>query len=249
MKIKLPQRLPGYTLLEFLIVIGIIAVLTGTGAAGITFLKHSVSLDNALRDLKAEIQSTQNNARNSFVAYQATAPSSINQRRISLGWVIEMNNDSRGITLRKRSVYFTPTDTTYSLSQLRINIVNSILNSFTYPICDAAGFKNNGTALQLAGSTVQCSSGGEDDVTFNSSNNANLANVELIRSVNGIGTCADTNTKVTMFFSSGYGEPVTLNKSTCQVQIRNKGSFANTRGLRVDSLTGSVTSCSALCLN
>lgn len=130
----------GFTLLELLVVMAITVALFATLGSGVAYLQNSVKLDNALRDIKAEIQATQNNARNSFVVNDpaSSQESSLGKRKISVGWIVELVNTGNSITLTKRSVYFTPGDT-YNFTKLRGDINTKLKNQNFSLYCNGDG--------------------------------------------------------------------------------------------------------------
>lgn len=122
----------GFTLVELIVVIALSVALIGSLGGGIITLQNSVKLDNAIRDLKSEIQAAQNNSRNSFITYDQSSGSQastdlFNDGNISLGWLLTVDNAANNgqyvVKVIRQSVYFEPSPS-YDFNRLRDEIVN-----------------------------------------------------------------------------------------------------------------------------
>jgi prepilin-type N-terminal cleavage/methylation domain-containing protein len=269
------HKTKGFTLLELLVVMSIVAFLSVMLVSGIFYLQNAARLDNSIRQMKAEIQSVQNSARNSFVSGNQGDISTLSNRKISLGWMITFTNDSATDSIRivKRSIYFRRGNASYEFENLRNDIVNlsNILNT-----TNGQRFECQGDRLFYAGrqknltdpSTefpIMCAVAG-DNSNFNEeyidsfTKGSSLGNMLLETSADGgISNCATTSPlEISFFFTSGYAEPSIsgLNSNggtaptSCQMRIKNSGNFGtNFRAQKMDRTTGSLTICGSACGN
>jgi type II secretory pathway pseudopilin PulG len=244
----------GFTLLELLVVMAIMIFVSTTIGAGILYLQNSVRLDNAIRTLKAEIQNTQSNARNSFVAYtqgsNPTSQSGVNfytQRKLNIGWMMEVENLNNSIRITKRSVYLDTAavsdQSTIVLDNLRERVkLFKDANTGLYCNNDTLFNSNGATTLNLGNSiALKCSTSLVGEYTLAQDING------AVLETTGINSCGLVGGKYNLFFTAGYGEP-SIGTSDCQMRIKNTGNFGiNTRAIRVDNETATATVCGKDC--
>lgn len=243
----------GFTLVELLVVMAIGMMLFATMGAGIFYLQNSVRLDNSIRDLKVQIQAAQNNARNSFITNEATlSDSSLGNRKVSVGWVADISNSGNSIVITRRSVYFIPGNS-YDFTQLRTHIDQNLKNKQANFFCindqlySVVG--NVRTTIKFAGmpsnEILRCSSDVNEKFT------TTFAGITLDDKNEGISNCTQTIDgvkRVSLFFTSGYGETVFANTDNCQIKIKNSnGIIINGRSIYIAKNTGSLGTCGVYC--
>lgn len=274
----------GFTLVELLVVLSISAILVASLGSGIVNMQSTVKLDNTIRDMKLSIQTTQNQARNSFLTYNRTNLTNLSgsffqggvaANNISLGWMISfqnVNNDT--ILVTRRSVFFKPSGS-YDFERLRDEIVNfrdrlnsNLLTNKKFE-CDSSGnFKignvnqtNYASIINGINFSVNCAYNTPDYTgsEYFESRSSNVR-VSLVFGTNALPSCWESNNpgaQQSIFFTSGYGEPVlNVNSATgfvlrdCQLQVQYAG-FINTdvRALKVSKDNGSVELCGSFCTN
>lgn len=245
------NRKPGYTFIELLVTMGIIVVIMGISAYGLTYFQNTITIDNAIRTLKAEIQSTQNSARNSLVVRSgANSGSNLSTTDISVGWIFNMSETSGSIRITKRSVYFQPGG--YDLSLLREGIKQTFVNNTTQNFnCQGNLLFNGSIQVRFASSyDLFCSDSSKGATEFMTSPNVPLLSGVAITNANGITLCSADTSTANIFFTSGYGEAVfnTNTTTACQIKIRNNTSFSRAyRALKIQKDSGSVYICGNDC--
>lgn len=251
------KKTKGFTLLELMVVMSISILLAYTLGYIALGLQNSVKIDNALRNLKVEIQTTQNNARNSLISYGDNSragsliPSNLKDTKISVGWMITLQNTSNEVQVTKQSVYFYPTD--YDLSLLRDEIQNNLklktnLNCVGDTLYDGentVAVKNIDPASPYKPSAIfKCTNttGTDEEKVV-----TNFGAVQITQPGEGINSCFN-GSRVSIFFTSGYGETILTPSNPCQIQIANAGNFSVIkRAIKVNGDTGTVTTCGEVC--
>lgn len=262
-------RKRGFTLIELLVVVAIMMVLISVVGGGALYLQNTMAMDNTIRQLKSEIQNTQNLARNSFVSnYSVSSNSNLfKDKRISLGWIltVDSNPTQKTISITKRSVYvLIPSSSAvqYDYSRLRGDILalkNNIANKNFY--CA----NNNELWAGTSGSAARITFGGLATVyvmcTEQNSNTISAGEYSKITdfghavlsnqgSIPGTAPsmCNVTDTQINFFFTSGYGEPATTKSSNCQIRIEKKVNLAKIyRSILFNTTTGTITTCANYC--
>ncbi len=253
----------GFTLLELLIVVAISMFLMISLGVGAFNLQSTMKLDNSLREIKSEVQSTQNLARNSFFS-NSTNTGSLSGRRISVGWVFTLKNGvaPKSTSIVKRSIYILPAaGIQYDLSLLRADIIKlrqSLSGSQFY--CDSTDdFLKSASNITVKFPTtptttdVKCS---ENTATSTASgeyiaipDKSDITFTDTIPS-GGISSCLDLSKQngVNIFFTSGYGEPAISKSSDCEIRLQSSSSFlSNFRALRINVETGGAGTCGSYC--
>jgi type II secretory pathway pseudopilin PulG len=267
--VKAAQKLKkGFTLVELLVVLAITMVTMVSLGAGAVYLQSAVTLDNGIRQVKTEIQSTQNLARNSFFS-NSSSSTILTQKRISVGWLLTLTNNpsQKTITVTKRSLYVlfpNSNSVQYNFSSLRDDVIrlHQGLKGKDFS-CNAS----NQLKLGSAGSTVNFSTGTtvtpvlctEDSPTTRNPGNgaaefitssikkANLSDQTLLPGT-APRTCYTGVIQANLFFTSGYGEPALTQNADCQLRIESKtGPSSSYRAIKVNAQTGSATTCGNLC--
>jgi Tfp pilus assembly protein FimT len=277
MNLSARRKFKAFTLLEMLVTVAIIMMISSLLAGGIIYLRNAIKLDNGLRDLKSQIQSAQNNARNSFVAFGGAAPSSLSSQKISIGWMMTLTNNSLGseIYVTRQSVYFLPQSntlptTSYDFTKLSDDVSNlrqsisgknfACLNgNFTLNGAVVTNFGRIKNANQLSTFTIQCSNTTDGDEYFSSTQTPpripQLLGMQLDDGSSvpsgTIKNCMSDPTSISIFFTLGYGEPAlnTLDKDGCQVRIKSTGVTTSYRSFVIDPNTGGVETCASYCLS
>jgi prepilin-type N-terminal cleavage/methylation domain-containing protein len=263
----------GFTLIELLIVITISAFIAASIAGGLITMQNITTIDIAARDLKTEIQATQNQARNSFISYdirnegkQGNLFQSLgNPTTINVGWLVSFENNGINSRVIRRAITFKPQGT-YDISNLRNDIVvvrdilrntNSqrffcaqttsafILGSSSRPV----EFMSNGVTYQLnCGQQAQINSDYfvKEFLSINFTNNLNN-NPPPMQSCWG----PNANQPKAIFFTAGYGEPAFIGSQSgdCQVAIELNSFGRNIKSISVSRDTGSVKICGNICTN
>lgn len=256
----------GFTLIELLVVMSVVAFTSVAIGAGILNLQAVVQTDNAIRDIKKLIQTTQTTARTSFIT--GVSNTMVNSNTISLGWLIEFRNENtRTIRIVRRSVYFLRPNS-YDLKNLKqdidrfVSILQNSVSIGVLPYCSGNSFVVGNGPLQgqngflLSGNT-------RVDVLCAANNNSNdyftvdIRNINFIdpSSISGVSSsnistpCFNFNNASggTMFFGTGYAKPVLGGNQDCQILIKSVGLVNQYRALRVSRINGLVTLCGAYC--
>jgi len=223
----------GFTLIELLVVMAISSVLIASLGGGVVNLQSMVKLDNTIRELKLAIQTTQNEARNSFLTYDRNNLGSVTgsffqggatTNNVSLGWMITFQNQgTNSISVTRRSVFFKP-PISYDFNRLRDEIVNFRNNLISQNQsqrkfeCDSGGnFLVGGVNLNngytsVAGGTISISCAYKPLYSGSEYFETTITNVTLVKrfGVNALPSCWDpgiTGVQQSIFFTSGYGEP------------------------------------------
>jgi prepilin-type N-terminal cleavage/methylation domain-containing protein len=273
--IRIAHKKNGFTLLELLIVISIMVVVTTSLGAGVLYLQNSVRLDNSVRDLKSEIQSTQNLARNSFFSDALTASTAFTDVPITVGWLLtlESTSSSNSVSVIKRSIYFkvpVASSSTYDYGNLRSDIIalRSVLAGDLY-YCDSS---DNFIAASNASRNVQVSTFDLKCTTSSlASKQANEYIVSDVKNLVSIGNSSFPATalpacntpssehssskpassaisSINLFFTAGYGEPASPAGADCQIQIKAGSDFGgSTRSVMVNKDTGGAGICGNYC--
>lgn len=249
MRIAARKKISGFTLLEVLVVFAITAILVAITVGGLTYLQNAVVLDNAIRDIKVEIQSAQNNARNSLVVRPGASTLNLSANNISIGWVVTVQNGTNAITITKRSVYFNPTN--YDAAQLRTDIKSLFVNAANQNIsCQNNFLFQGGTQMLLSSRTIYCSQSSDGSNDYST---MTIKGVTLQAPASGIANCTANGSGVTLsnslFFTSGYGETIanTNTVTSCQLAITNAGALKNNRSIKINKDTGSIAICGNYC--
>jgi prepilin-type N-terminal cleavage/methylation domain-containing protein len=269
----LKSRKKGFTLLELIIVLSIGIFISGSLAAGIIALQNITKLDTTIRDIKLEIQSAQNQARNSFITYNRSTSNGSEadlygngEAYLNVGWLISFANEGTDIKVTRQAIYFKPSRT-YDIGSLRADILK-IRNDLRQAISQPFGCSNN----------VFFKSGPQ--YTFRSSNtndNTDYAlrcaegpgyvnydyfekiytNIQLTDSPPDLGTnalpsCWTSNGAKSIFFSAGYGEVVMkLNSGgsfvDCQIVTKIQNLSGNAKAIKIYKDTGTVEICGNYC--
>jgi prepilin-type N-terminal cleavage/methylation domain-containing protein len=248
----------GFTLFELLIVMGIAVLLTSLVGGGILFLQNSVGLDKNIRELKTEVQTTQNNAINSFISTNTTSPASFADEKVSIGWSIRLfNNGTSSLNVEKRAVFVQLTNTVLNnpndLRQEIRDFVNGFsAGNFSCTNADLGMYRMYTGPGELP-ITLRCADINPLDENLDDYMLTTYTGIILSDNIGGspILNCR-INNEVNLFFTSGYGETILPGRPArrdCQIVIRNaSGAVVNTRAVRISEATGSVAICESFCL-
>ncbi len=259
----------GFTLIELLVVMSIVSFTSVIIGAGILNLQAVVKTDNAIRDIKKLLQTTQTTARTSFIASvsNTTSNASTSSNPISLGWLIEFRNeDPRTVRIVRRSIYFLRPQS-YDLKNLKQDIDQFVArlqqNYITVglsPYCDNNVFVIGNVPLQGQNGFV-LSGNIRVDVLCATSNISNeyfvtdIKNMQFIEPSGLTGTsvvnpyepCFDSSFGGAIFFATGYAKPVLARNQDCQIIIKSVGLVNQYRALRVSRINGSIAVCAMYC--
>jgi prepilin-type N-terminal cleavage/methylation domain-containing protein len=252
-KSKLNKKRKGFTLIELMVVMTISAILIYAMGGGILTLQVAVKLDNSIRDLKSFIQTTQIQARNSFVTYNRKDSASIGNsffvggaqaNNISLGWMVSFSNQGSNALIVRNSVFFKP-PTNYDFDRLKDEVTTfrnrlqtNLQNNIKYT-CNNGVFQINGVTQSAYASVVtgislaiNCAS---NSVVFAESeyfqDQLIGAKMSTDFGTNALPSCWEnggTTSQTSLFFTSGYGDPVVrvdtaVGLRDCQLQIQHQG--------------------------
>lgn len=267
----------GFTLLEFIIVISIGALVSAVVGGGIVTLQANVRLDNAIRDLKLQVQTVQSSARSSFITSGNESGSqnlfdhSKRNTNLSVGWLIEFDNlNSSTVIVRRRSVFFKPS-TSYSIKNFKADI-DAFYNRLDNGIkrvnkikfeCNNRNFLLNGQPLTGANAFISVSGErleifcGDSNLAGSEYFSVTISNIQFSNAFppdrnNVLNSCFEPNGQKAVFFATGYAKPV-LNYDTsnptddCQLMIRHVGFNQSTQALRISKINGVVEICGAYC--
>jgi type II secretory pathway pseudopilin PulG len=266
------KKKKGFTLIELIVVLAIIMFTTAVLSGGVAFLQNSISLDNSIRQLKSELQATQNLARNSFFSGYSEENSSefLDDKRVSVGWLMTMDTVSNpnAITVLKRSIYVMPPHSNiaqYDYANLRKDIITlrKDLSGLKF-VCDSV--TNELRTNTINGLPVKFAKGTSSEVTVycteESEATRKAGEVEkrsvlervtlsdpILLPASSLPMCFEGTSQLNVFFTSGYGEPATSLASTCQIRIQSTSSnYARSyRGLKFDSVSGGGATCGSYC--
>lgn len=257
------KKIKGFSLLELMVVMSIGIFLAYSLGYSASSLQNNIKVDSALRNIKTEIQTTQNSARNSFISYGNNSnaggliPNNLKDTKISVGWIITLRNTSisgtDAVEVIRQSVYFYPTG--YDLSLLRDEIQNNLklktdlncIGDTLYSGESTISVKNTDPANPSRSTAIfKCTNTtGSDEEKVMTKFNA----VQLTQpgAGEGISSCFN-GSRSSIFFTSGYGETVLGASSPCQIQITSTGSLsAAKRAIKISGDTGSITTCGRVC--
>jgi prepilin-type N-terminal cleavage/methylation domain-containing protein len=268
------MRRKGFTLLELVVVMTISLFLSASLGAGIITLQNITKLDTTIRSIKLEIQSAQNQARNSFITYnRSTSTGSqaalfgAGDAFLNIGWAISFENKGGGnLSVKRQAVYFKP-DRNYDINSLRADIIKireDLKLSVSQPFgCNNGVFVKGGSQFVFRSTfskdptnyTLRCAQGSGFD-NYDSFEKI-FESVELSDSANDLGTSSldscwkNAGTK-SIFFTAGYGEPVLALSGSgaikdCQIVAKIRSFGGGTKGLRVYKDTGTVEVCGNYC--
>lgn len=256
------RKKKGFTLVELLVVMAIIAMVSASISAGIIYLSNAIKLDYAIYQVKGYVQNTQNLARNSF------SEEIDNGNRFNIGWIVEItgHTTSRDLEITRIPVYGTiPNDVPINeLAGLKDVISKEFGNKDIY--CNSSTLKKDGrdlTSINLNNTTkklldgIECGSEitANDDETlqeFDQGAGGVILSSSAPSGVNAPINCY-ANGKASIFFTAGYGEVSYVGaggsgNNACQIILRNKGTFGrNYNGIRIDKRTGTVKICGQEC--
>lgn len=227
----------GFTLLELIIVMVIMIVIGVMMTAGVLALQNITRLDSAVRSIKIEIQSTQNQSRNSFITYNRRTSSGREedlfrpngQSFLNVGWIITFTNTTSGtsstLNVRRQAVFFKP-EQIYSMDSLRADISNIHKNKLAAVPFVPFGCNSSSRLVQrgiqvdfLSANTLdtkryelRCA-----DATYSESDYFNSVYPDVVISddaadlgTNGLNSCwqNSASNQQSIFFTSGYGESI-----------------------------------------
>ncbi|BDQ04686.1 MAG: hypothetical protein KatS3mg084_0204 [Candidatus Dojkabacteria bacterium] len=253
----------GFTLIELIVVMSIVAFTSVAIGSGILNLQAIVKTDNAIRDIKKLIQTTQTTSRTSFLAGSSNTMANNNQ--ISLGWLIEFRNeDPRTIRIVRRSIYFLSPNS-YDLKNLRHDIdqfVTRLQNSVStgvLPYCNSNVFLVGNVPLQGQNGFLLSGNIRVDVLCATSTvpNDYFVTDIKSIQFIEPSGleasitnpaeSCFYNSSGGAIFFATGYAKPVLSRNQDCQLIIQSVGVVNQYRALRVSRINGSVSICGTYC--
>lgn len=237
-------RLKGFTLVEIIVVMAIIVFLTASTIAGVFYIQDASLLDNAVREIRSFLLSTQTIAQSKFVVSEGDIFSSGNGIVVATYFQISsVATGSSGIKLTRGIVYFTPSQNTFAPEKVTQEISELFSTRSNNYACNGQNFYADNSVYQVNPTT-----NGNVKYDLFCTNNFNL-DIYLEKNINGVRKENSSSCGDYVFFSSGYSKILANNinaNGSCDIKIRTSSFFGVTNTINI-SKDGYIKICGSNC--